>query len=102
MYAMNRVVYLLLLLVLSVVTFIARWERFKTTEPRIDQANFATSVRGIVEATHGWPEKHGTQSFSQALVADEGSLLYRIGRPIFNNPQSCFNLVPLLISSVVC
>jgi hypothetical protein len=102
MHAMNRLLYLSLISTLAVVTFVARWERFKGTEPRIDQANFATSVRGIVEANHGWPEKHGTQSFSQTLLGDEGSLLYQIGHPIFNNPQSCFNLVPLLVSSVVC
>ena len=102
MHAMNRLLYLFLISTLAVVTFVARWERFKGTEPRIDQANFATSVRGIVEANHGWPEKHRSQSFSQALLGDEGSLLYQIGRPIFNNPQSCFNLVPLLVSSVVC
>lgn len=99
---MNRLLYLFLILTLAVITFVARWERFKGTEPRIDQANFATSVRGIVEANHGWPEKHRSQKFSQALLADEGSLLYQVGRPIFNNPQSCFNLVPFFVSSVVC
>ena len=85
MYAMNRFLYLFLISLIAVVTFVARWEHFKRTEPRIDQANFATSVRGIVEANHGWPEKHGTQTFPQSLLADEGSLLYQIGRPIFNN-----------------
>lgn len=99
---MSRGAYLFLISALAVVTFVVRWERFKGTEPRIDQANFATSVRGIVEATHVWPEKYRSERFSHALVADEGSLLHQIGRPIFNNPQSCFNLVPLFVSSVVC
>ena len=102
MHTMSRLLYLFLLTTLTVTTFIARWECLKGTEPRIDQANFATSVRGIVEANHAWPEKRPGQSFSQALLWDEGSLLHQIGRPIFNNPQSCFNLVPLLVSSVVC
>lgn len=99
---MSRLPYLFFLTTLTVTTFIIRWESFKDTEPRIDQAFFAASVRGIVEANHAWPEKRPGQSFSQALLRDEGSLLHQIGRPIFNNPQLCFNLVPLLVSSVVC
>jgi len=66
---MSRRLYLFFLTALTVTTFIARWECFKGTEPRIDQANFATSVRGIVEANHAWPEKRPGQSFSQALLA---------------------------------
>ena len=69
MHTMSRLLYLFFLTTLTVTTFIARWECFKGTEPRIDQANFATSVRGIVEANHAWPEKRPGQSFSQALFA---------------------------------
>lgn len=99
---MSRATYWFLLAILVLITFLGRWHFLKDTEPRIDQADFATSIRGIAEADHVWPRRTPGQSFQQALLADQESLIHRIGRPVFNFPRFCLNAVPAVIASLVC